>query len=442
MYFSNNLILLLLLLAPTIQPGQGAPSHNGEQLAAEEDEEINDSEDFVKVFKEDQLETDQELDTTTLGVSDEQTVHGTDLQNVTEDVNATTNPSGVSGEETVSGIDATEDISTTKSPSGVSDEPVVQSKDVNATTDPSPSISLDQALGEDSDIPTTIVGQKLATEDTDAEATEANDSSTATMVSNEDSSQEGQEVPAGTTGLLTTLSGTDADKETTLNGVTEGSSKGNDSMTLEGSKAPGNDVTEVEPIVETEPSENEMSIKSETTVSSTSSFVDKAIITDDQPSDNDSQSDDDNSDTTDDDSEHYEGTNSEDYMQAIDQFQKQDFSKEGTSPSQEEEDSVSWESTSMVEGSLYLEPSSEESSGADSGKQVDEQDQAEEDQEKGEEIEESRSLLSRWWLWLIMLCLGLGLGLLCRARMNASKGEAEYLRMGERHQGSTITIPR
>ena len=138
-------------------------------------------------------------------------------------------------------------------------------------------------------------------------------------------------------------------------------------------------------------------------------------------------------------------------MQAIDQFQKQNFSKEGITISQEgsegttllqeEMDSVSWEGTTPLEGSLYLEPSSEESSGADSGKQVEEQDQADE-QEKGGEIEESRSLLSRWWLWLIMLCLGLGLGLLCKARMNASQGEAEYLRMGERHQGSTITIPR
>ena len=124
-------------------------------------------------------------------------------------------------------------------------------------------------------------------------------------------------------------------------------------------------------------------------------------------------------------------------MQAIDQFQKQNFSKEGTTPSQEEEDSVIWESTAVVEGSLYSEPSSEESSGADSGMQVEEQ-----GQEKGGEIDESRSLLSRWWMWLIMLCLGLGLGMLCKARMNASQGEAEYLRMGERHQGSTITIPR
>ena len=93
--------------------------------------------------------------------------------------------------------------------------------------------------------------------------------------------------------------------------------------------------------------------------------------------------------------------------------------------------------------SLYLGSSSDESSGADVGLQVEDQEQQQEEQEEGgEEIEESRSLLSRWWLWLLMLCLGLGLGLLCKARINARQGEAEYLRMGERHQGSTITIPR
>merc|ERR1711971_857476 len=335
-------------------------------------------------------------------MSDEQTIGGTDLQNVTEGVITTTNPPGVSEEQAVSGTD-----------------------DVTATTDPSPSISPGQSLvGEESDIPTTIVGQELPTEDTDAEAT-----------SKEDSSQESEEAQAVTAGLLTTLSETEADKETTLNGVTKGSSKGNDPMEPEGSKAPESNVTE--PSVATEPSENEFSVKSETTVPSTSSFDGNAIITNDQPSDNDSQSDEDNSDPNNDASGHDNSTNSEDYMQAIDQFQKQNFSKEGTTPSQEEEDSVIWESTAVVEGSLYSEPSSEESSGADSGMQVEEQ-----GQEKGGEIDESRSLLSRWWMWLIMLCLGLGLGMLCKARMNASQGEAEYLRMGERHQGSTITIPR
>jgi len=423
MYFLNNIFLVLLLLAPTIQ---GAPSHDGEQLEAEEEEEINDSEDFVKVFKEDELKTEQELDTVTLGMSDEQTIGGTDLQNVTEGVITTTNPAGVSEEQAVSGTDAIEDVSATKSPPWVSDEQAVSgTDDVTATTDPSPSISPGQSLvGEESDIPTTIVGQELPTEDTDAEAT-----------SKEDSSQESEEAQAVTAGLLTTLSETEADKETTLNGVTKGSSKGNDPMEPEGSKAPESDVTE--PSVATEPSENEFSVKSETTVPSTSSFDGNAIITNDQPSDNDSQSDEDNSDPNNDASGHDNSTNSEDYMQAIDQFQKQNFSKEGTTPSQEEEDSVIWESTAVVEGSLYSEPSSEESSGADSGMQVEEQ-----GQEKGGEIDESRSLLSRWWMWLIMLCLGLGLGMLCKARMNASQGEAEYLRMGERHQGSTITIPR
>ena len=66
MYFSKNLFLLLLLFAPSsIQPGQGAPSH-GKQLAAEENEEIGDSEDSLKVFREDQHKTEQELDTANL----------------------------------------------------------------------------------------------------------------------------------------------------------------------------------------------------------------------------------------------------------------------------------------------------------------------------------------------------------------------------------------
>jgi len=423
MHFSNNLFLLLLLFAPTFQSVEGAPSHDGEQLAAEEDEEINDSEDFVK-FKEDQLETEQELDTAKLGASDEQTVGGTDLQNVTEDVSTTTNPSGLSDEHDEQAVSGTEDVS--------------------AAIDPSPSISPDQLAGEETDIPTTIVGQELTTEDTDAEATDAKGSSMASTVSNEDVSEEDDEVQGGTTGLLTTSSETEADIEAILTGVTEGSSKGNDPMEPEGTKAPESDVTESS--IATEPSENDFSAKSETTAPTTSTFDENASIIDDQPSDNNSQSDDDNSDTDNDDSEHNdsgselnESTNTEDYMQAIDQFQKQNFSKEGTTLSQEE--SVSWESTTLVEGSLYLEPSSNESSGADSGMQVEEQDQAE-DEEKGGELEESRSLLSRWWLWLIMLCLGLGLGLLCKSRMNASQGEAEYLRMGERHQGSTITIPR
>ena len=54
MYFSENLFLLLLLSAPSyIQPAHGAPSH-GKQLAAEENEEIDDSEDFIKVFQEEE----------------------------------------------------------------------------------------------------------------------------------------------------------------------------------------------------------------------------------------------------------------------------------------------------------------------------------------------------------------------------------------------------
>ena len=92
MYFLSNSLLLILLLAPP-EPGHGAPS-NGEQLAAGEDEEINESEDFLNVFKDDQLKTEQELDrdTPTLspGVPDEQTVdNGRDFHNATEKLDTT-----------------------------------------------------------------------------------------------------------------------------------------------------------------------------------------------------------------------------------------------------------------------------------------------------------------------------------------------------------------
>ena len=133
----------------------------------------------------------------------------------------------------------------------------------------------------------------------------------------------------------------------------------------------------------------------------------------------------------------------DDSAKVINQFQNQNFSKGTTVPKEESATGGSMTFAEEGQGSLYLGSSSDESSGADVGLQVEDQEQQQEEQEEGgEEIEESRSLLSRWWLWLLMLCLGLGLGLLCKARINARQGEAEYLRMGERHQGSTINIPR
>merc|ERR1712013_406592 len=136
------------------------------------------------------------------------------------------------------------------------------------------------------------------------------------------------------------------------------------------------------------------------------------------------------------------GEETDDYMQVIEQVINQDFTK-ATAATTEQDDT--WENTLHEEGSLYSEFNSEEPSGIDSELEQEDQQkqhQAEEVVENVEEPEESRSLLSRWWLWLVMLCLVIGLGLLCKVRMSASKEEAQYLRMGERHQGSTITIPR
>jgi len=409
MYFSNNLFILLLLFAS----GHGAPS-NGKQLAAEENEEIKDSEDFMKVFKEDQLKAGEELDKE---VSVEQTVGGTDVTEETHGVSET---------------DVTEGVSPTTEPSW-------------------PSTSLDQSTGEEEGIPTTtVVGEELqtesvndessATKNVDDETSDAKSSPTTTF-SNKDASQESDKVQGGSSGLVTTSSETDLPaKETTLNGVTS-KSEGNEPHEPEGSKAPESELSGA-----AEPSENE-SIKTETTISSfdsNSSIMqagtsgNNSEYSEDNPDpNNESELNNDNSESSNEDSEVNNSTNTEDYVEAINQFQNQDFSK-GTTVLKEE--SVTWKSmTSTGEGSLYLGPSIYASSGADSGQQVDDKEQQE---EEGEAIDESRSLLSRWWLWLLMLCLGLGLGLLCRSRINGKQGEAEYLRMGERHQGSTITIPR
>lgn len=401
MYFSNNSFLLLLLFAFSFQPGQSAPSQKLEN------EEIKDSEDYIKSFKDDQ--TEQELDTSTLGVYDDQTVSGTD---VTE--GPTVGGTDVSEEETVSGRDVTEGIS--------------------AATDPqSPSASLDHSSGEEEGIPRTTMGEKeLLTENVHNETPSAESSST--TLPNEDTSQE---------------------SETTLNGVPS-ESEGHEPSEPEGSKAPESDASELSGA--TDPSENVSSTKIESTISITSSLDGNLSIIEDGTSDNNSQSHEGKPDSNDsesgnkvsdesepskDDSELDNSTTTENYMQEIQQFQDQDFSK-GTTESKEE--IVTWESMTSAgegQGSLYLGSSSDESSGADSGLQVEDQQQQQEQEEGGEEIEESsRSLLSRWWLWLLMLCLGLGLGLFCKARINARQGEAEYLRMGERFQGSTITIPR
>merc|ERR1711902_197254 len=104
-------------------------------------------------------------------------------------------------------------------------------------------------------------------------------------------------------------------------------------------------------------------------------------------------------------------------MQVIEQVINQDFTR-ATAATTEQDDL--WESTLHEEGSLYSESNSEEASGIDS--EVEQEDQQKQHQAEEVEPEESRSLLSRWWLWLVMLCLVIGLGLLCKARMSANKG--------------------
>ena len=60
MFFLNKSVQLLLLLVLFSQ-GQGAPSHE-DQLAAEEDEEIEDSEDNFKVFEAGEQKTQEAID--------------------------------------------------------------------------------------------------------------------------------------------------------------------------------------------------------------------------------------------------------------------------------------------------------------------------------------------------------------------------------------------
>ena len=73
MFFLNKSVQLLLLLV-LLSRGQGAPSH-GDQLAAEEDEEIEDSEDNLKVFEADEQKTQEAIDSTP-GVSEDDDARG------------------------------------------------------------------------------------------------------------------------------------------------------------------------------------------------------------------------------------------------------------------------------------------------------------------------------------------------------------------------------
>ena len=90
MFFLNKSVQLLLLLV-LLSQGQGAPSH-GDQLAAEEDEEIEDSEDNLKVFEADEQKTQEEIDSTP-GVSEDDDARGS--VDITEDTSVTTTQSSL-----------------------------------------------------------------------------------------------------------------------------------------------------------------------------------------------------------------------------------------------------------------------------------------------------------------------------------------------------------
>ena len=102
MFVLNKSVQLLLLLV-LLSQGQGAPSH-GDQLAAEEDEEIEDSEDNLKVFEADEQKTQEAIDSTP-GVSEDDDARGS--VDIAEDSSVTTTQSSsvepasqVEGEET------------------------------------------------------------------------------------------------------------------------------------------------------------------------------------------------------------------------------------------------------------------------------------------------------------------------------------------------------
>ena len=327
MYFLSNSLLLILLLAPP-EPGHGAPS-NGEQLATGEDEEINDSEDFLNVFKDDQLKTEQEMDrdTPTLSpdVPDEQTVDsGRDFHNATEKVDTAV--------------------------------------EVN-TSSPT---SLDQSSEVDGgSIPTTEVEQReLSTENEEDEAADSSQASTTDEVV----SKESDEVE----GLYTVSAKPKPEIEASKTKSSEGS-KETESVTsepsneLEVSTNPGTTVSESSSfadnsnLLDTEPSGNDDNSEPENDASDLENDVPDFKNEDSEPMNNgtepenyDSEPKNDGSEPNNNNSDPLvtgsDNTNTGDYMQAIDQFQNQDFSKETIPSTMQSADA--WALVQCLEGGV------------------------------------------------------------------------------------------
>ena len=393
MFFLNKSVQLLLLLV-LLSQGQGAPSH-GDQLAAEEDEEIEDSEDNLKVFEADEQKTQEEIDSTP-GVSEDDDARGS--------------------------VDITEDTSVTTTQSS-SVDPASQLEGEETTTFAEGSSNNDTAAVTDESVLKQVVSEE--------------DSNGAPKGEVQDE-KEGGELNEDGTPQGSANGGVEAPE---LESADEGEVATKSEGLAGQSEAEAVEVDEELPTQATSAASSATSGSEENSIKNQSGPSSRPEYDDSNPNNENAETTIDNSDSSKDGSGK-SGEETDDYMQVIEQVIKQDFTKATAATTEQD---LTWESTLHEEGSLYSESNSEEPSGIDSEldqEDQQEQHQAEEVEENDEEPEESRSLLSRWWLWLVMLCLVIGLGLLCKARMSANKGEAQYLRMGERHQGSTITIPR
>ena len=393
MFFLNKSVQLLLLLV-LLPQGQGAPSHVN-QLAAEQDEEIEDSEDNLKVFEADEPKTQEAIDSTP-GVSEDDDARGS--VDIAEDSSVTTTQSSsvepesqVEGEETTTFAEGSSNNDT----AAVSDESVLQQvvSEEDGNGAPKGEVQDVQESGEPKEDGTTQGSANGGVEAPELESADEGEVATKSEGLAGQSEAEAVEV--------------DEELPTQATSAASLATSGSEEDSIKIQSGPSS-----RPEYDNSDLNNE---NTETTIDNSDSSKDGSGKS---------------------------GEETDDYMQVIEQVINQDFTK-ATAATTEQDDT--WESTQHEEGSLYSESNTEEPSGLDSELEQEDQQkqhQAEEVEENEEEPEESRSLLSRWWLWLVMLCLVIGLGLLCKARMSANKGEAQYLRMGERHQGSTITIPR
>ena len=392
--FLNKSVQLLLLLV-LLSQCHGAPSH-GDQLAAEEDEEIEDSEDNLKIFEADEQKTQEAIDSTP-GVSEDDDARGS--------------------------VDIAKD-SSVKTTQSSSVEPASQVEGEETTTFAEGSSNNDTAAVSDESVLLQVVSEE--------------DGNGAPKGEVQDVQESGEPKEDGTTQGSANNGGVEAPE---LESADEGEVATKSEGLAGQSEAEAVEVDEELPTQATSAASLATSGSEEDSIKIQSGPSSRPEYDNSDLNNENTETTIGNSDSSKDGSGK-SGEETDDYMQVIEQVINQDFTK-ATAATTEQDDT--WESTQHEEGSLYSESNTEEPSGLDSELEQEDQQkqhQAEQVEENDEEPEEGRSLLSRWWLWLVMLCLVIGLGLLCKARMSASKGEAQYLRMGERHQGSTITIPR